>query len=539
MEPLIRRRPSALATCALACAFLASGADAQEPLWPMANGSHDVLHSFQNPFFFFSYFHEGVDIRGSLDDVQAVRGGIVRFYDPSYAGGTMTIEVQTPDGVEADSYLHVILDPWIVGETIEAGDIVGQVSDSYFAEAIQDHVHVNRFDGYAGGSGYVTGRTNMLHPLAMYTGAADRDPQTMPAAPQDANEDGTLFHVAPHDDNTQALPYAFGRVDLLLEAADRQTSTLYWSQGLVGAGYWIESQAGGDDVRSALAPYRVVSFDDAWRASHADCDLLVVDALQSSSPYVVEFGTTNTTWTSLATYKLTNTTGTTGSGADIDAAQFWRTDALAGSGSEPNGSDGGVAREIHEARFPDGHYVVHALTSDLETEVDTPFGVVVDNFRPYVEKVRLTDVRTGRGALSRGLGLRSDRRRAPVRGAGWGGRARLRRRRAAPDRHLQRAGPGGAYRGDRASRVGFLPRLHSRQAPERKRVWTARMPGRALRTPDAGLHRLRISARRPGRDDARPARGDEHPAGPVPQACELRPDRGPDGRRGVHQIPLR
>ena len=50
------------ASAAVGILFLASTLSAQT--WPMQNDSHDVLHSFQNPFFFSSYFHEGVDIRG-------------------------------------------------------------------------------------------------------------------------------------------------------------------------------------------------------------------------------------------------------------------------------------------------------------------------------------------------------------------------------------------------------------------------------------------------------------------------------------------
>src|SRR5574341_627781 len=50
-------------------------------------------------------------------------------------------------------------------------------------------------------------------------------------------------------------------VELLLEADDRLSSTLYWNQGLVGVGYWVDSLAAGDDVASAVQPYRLVRFD--------------------------------------------------------------------------------------------------------------------------------------------------------------------------------------------------------------------------------------------------------------------------------------
>lgn len=394
---------SAMLMCVLAAGSLVGDAAAQEEnLWPLENGSHDVLHSFQNPFFFSSYFHEGVDVRGSLDNVVAMRSGLVTYYNQGNSGGTMVIEVQTATGVEADSYLHVLLDPWNVGAQIQAGDVVGQVSNVYFSPGSNDHVHLNRFAPYGGGSGYVNGRTNMLHPLAKYSAAADRDPQGNAAQPQDADENGRVFWIAPANSNTSVLDFAFKDVDLILEATDRLSSTLYWNQGLVSAGYWIESFAAGEGVRSAALPYRLVSFDDAWRGSHFDCDTLVTTALLSSGAHTVEFGPNNTGWTMIANYRLTNTSGTTGSGSDIDANESWRSDARAGSGSEPNGSDALQAREIHEARFPDGSYVVHALTSDLEQELDSTYPLVVDNFRPYVERVEVQILGTGKKCYDRG-----------------------------------------------------------------------------------------------------------------------------------------
>jgi hypothetical protein len=357
----------------------------------MANGDHDVLHSFQNPFSFSFYFHEGVDLRGSLVDVVAVRSGTVRYVNQNDSGGNLLVEVQTANGVECDSYLHVIFDPWVAGDPIDAGDRVGVVNDNYFSTLLHDHVHVNRFDGYAGGNGYVTGRTNMLHPLALFPGAAERDPQLLQAGPDDANEDGSVFRVTPNNQLTTALPYAYKAVELLLEADDRLSSTLYWNQGLVGVGYWVDSLAAGDDVASAAQPYRLVRFDDAWRSSHANCDSLVSTAMATgSASFNVVFGPDNTGWTMLATYRLTKTSGFQGLGGQVSGMQSWVTDARTGTGSA-NGTGGSTAREIQEARFVDGRYRVHALTEDLGGELDTAFDVVVDNFRPYLRSFRLLD----------------------------------------------------------------------------------------------------------------------------------------------------
>lgn len=374
----------------------AGSAAAQEPVWPIGNGQHDLLHSFQNPFNFGTtrYFHEGVDHRGSLLDVVAVRSGVVRYVGQGDAGGTLLVEVQTPNGVEADSYLHVLLDPWTVGQAIQAGDRVGRISDVYFSTLLQDHVHVNRFRGWAGGNGYVTGRTNMMNPLRLYALAPNRDPQQLPAQSDDANEDGVVFHVAPSGLPTTRLPYAFGSVELFLEATDRLTNSLYWNQGVSGMGYWVESRSGGEAVASAAQPYRLVRFDDAWRQSHANCDTLLSVVMLDAGSHRVQFGPDNTGWSSLATYRLTRAGGFTGLASELTTAQTWMTLARVGGGAA-NGTGAELARESHEARFRDGLHRVHVLVEDLVGEREHVFDAMVDNFRPYVESLRVTDVRSG------------------------------------------------------------------------------------------------------------------------------------------------
>lgn len=379
------RSLAATGLLALAAAPLA----AQTPVWPIANGTHDVLHSFQNPFAFFQYFHEGVDLRGSLIDVVAVRDGIVRYKNQNDAGGNIVVEVSTPSGIEADSYLHVIIDPWLVGDPVQAGDRIGVINDNYFAQLLQDHVHVNRFRGYAGGNGYVGGRTNMLHPLALFASGPERDPQELPAGPEDANEDGRTFTVVANGQTT-ALNYAFGKVDLVHEATDRLSNTLYWNQGVLGVGYWVEALSGGDDVASSVQPYRLVRFDDNWRSSSSDCDTLVGSVMLTTTASQVKFGPDNTGWTMFASYRLTETSGFTGLASSISTSQSWVTDARLGGGSA-NGTGAATAREIAEARFQDGHVRVHALVEDLAGESDTPYPVVVDNWRPYVKSVRVLD----------------------------------------------------------------------------------------------------------------------------------------------------
>lgn len=364
-------------------ALLAALSAHAEPVWPMDSGIHEVLHSYQNPFSFLWYFHEGVDLRGHGHQVVAARSGTVRYRQQWDSGGTLGIVVSTPTGQEFDSYLHIDIGAWNVGDPITAGDVIGTVSTTYFYDDIQNHVHVNRFDGWAGGNGYTGSRSNMLDPLAIYPDPADRDPQGLPAAPDDADGDGETLLVVDADMRSRAFDFAFKDVDLLVEATDVQSSTLNYGQGVAGVGYWIESPTGLHDVRGAADPYVLVWFGDAWRGScGGNCDNILFNVMD---PYrVVEYHGTDTGWAMCANYTVTNASGTLGRGTDVDTDEHWATDARVGTFTRPNGSDGLRAREIGEAAFPDGVYRVHALVADRLATTDTAYDVVVDNFLPYV-----------------------------------------------------------------------------------------------------------------------------------------------------------
>ena len=227
---------------------------------------------------------------------------------------------------------------------------------------------------------------NPLNPLEMFISDADRDPGLLPARQEDANRDGVVFHVAPDGRPTIRLPYAFQAVELLFEASDRQSDSVAFGQVVQSVGYWVESRAGGDDVASAARPYRLMRFDDAWSRSCADCDLLFEDIWVNLPAYIV--ARSPQPWRTLATYRLTHAAGFDGLGSGVSPLQAWHTDARAGAGA-PNGTGALEAREIQEARFPDGRHLVHALAGDIRAETDTVFEVVVDNFRPYVKAVRL------------------------------------------------------------------------------------------------------------------------------------------------------
>ncbi len=366
-----------------------------DPVWPIADGSTNVMTGFQSPEATLRYFHEGLDLGSTRQEVVAMRSGVVSFHESRFVGGTMVVQVQVGDRIDADLYAHVLLDPWNVGDAIEAGDTIGVISDTYFDNPrfgpLADHVHLTRYRDYTGGTGIILRPPlpNILHPLDIFARPRYRDPQLSPAEPEDGNNDGWVFAISRSGAKYNFITNAFGSVDLLVEATDRQSQTLVYNQCIVGIGYWIESLCGGDHVRGPEAPYRLMRINEEWRPSVYDADALLPSIVLTRGRYILSQGSTVTGFPQLGTYIVTNTRGTTGRASEVDAEQYWRTDARVGTGTEPNGKGAMLALDIHEARFPDGRYRVHALVEDLIAETDTAFDLLVDNFRPYVEAVRV------------------------------------------------------------------------------------------------------------------------------------------------------
>ncbi len=351
--------------------------------WPIHDGDHDILHSFGTPLDFNSagvrqqYLHEGIDISASGKRVDAAQGGIIGAINnpPNINGGGLRIDVDwgPPTNNERISYQHTDVNPaWNVGDPIAAGDSIGTVSTTYFGMSTDaNHVH--------------WGTTNR-NILIRYTGDADRDPNTMNPVVADINNDGPDFIVvnAAANDHTNPRDPAWGDVDFLVDASDDMAANLPTVVNPFRISYWIQSGVlGGENVRSAATPYCLVEFSfniPGPQVNQFPQNALVYWNLPADMHGI-------NTWQSCLTWILTNTRGTDGARANIDATQFWRTDARKVTGAEPNGSDAQHARENQEAKFSDGTYYAHIILADLIHQTDNVRSVLVDNSRPYVKRV--------------------------------------------------------------------------------------------------------------------------------------------------------
>lgn len=348
-------------------------------VWPMNDGSHDILDNYGMPLKSVAaagnfYFHKGVDISGSGVQVNAGRGGVVSSIVGG-AGGQITLRLDYgPADTYNDPYAHVAVDAVLgIGDVIAPGARLGTVRDDFFNRAVEaDHVHWGSRDN-----------------LTPFTNLADLDPGNNTPVVADANNDGQDFIVvdAAANDHTNPRNPAWGGVDFLVDAYDDMSNGNTLEQGLFNIGYWI--QAGppeGENVRSAANPYKLIEFSPTAYTPTGPSFSGAVEAAVIYWQLEADLQGIDT-WKSYLTWIVTNTKGSDGSGANADATQYWRTDARKGTGTEANGSDADPARENQEARFPDGAYFVHILPSDHVQTSDHVRRVDVDNSRPYVKRV--------------------------------------------------------------------------------------------------------------------------------------------------------
>ena len=352
-----------------------STATSPRQVWPINNGDRDVLHAFGSPLNFggFQYFHDGFDISASGARVDAGRGGPITGINGG-VGGTCTVNVDFGTaGIDNDAYLHIVVDAALgAGDMLAPGDRIGTVSTVYFVRDVEaNHLHWGN---------------SSTHNLLPFTDPQNRDPNLAPPVVADINNDGQDFIVVDAANNNHLSPRnpAWGDVDFLVDAYDDMSANTGLMASPFNLGYWIQAGVpGGENVRSAAAPYRLIQFDFPLHSAAAahPIETAVVYYPLSADIQGID------TWQTCFTWRLTNTRGTDGAQGNVDAGQFWRTDARKTTGTQPNGSDAQRARENQEARFPDGTYYVHIPLQDLVSSAEPVRSVLVDNSRPYVRRV--------------------------------------------------------------------------------------------------------------------------------------------------------
>ncbi|MBK8233331.1 MAG: carboxypeptidase regulatory-like domain-containing protein [Candidatus Eisenbacteria bacterium] len=180
-------------------------------------------------------------------------------------------------------------------------------------------------------------------------------------------------------------PTVYGQLSILAESRDDMGSPenaddgdgpldTIRQAGAYNAGYWITAPVGfGEDVASESQPNTVFAGngkDDLTNGSP------LATVLVRDQPFFVDINTN---------YHLVV------SHVEEDATRFWNTRAQTGHALN-DGSDAPEAQVNSDARFPDGRYTVHAKARDVVGwGAPEDSLVVVDNFRPFVQKVVVRD----------------------------------------------------------------------------------------------------------------------------------------------------
>jgi Secretion system C-terminal sorting domain/HYDIN/CFA65/VesB-like, Ig-like domain len=368
---------------------LSTSADSREIL----NGFNTALQASAAGGGTVTYLHEGLDIQGegNINDecVVAPVGGVVTGIGANNAGSNIfvNIRIRIANQVRNIQFNHLkafSVNPELtVGWSVAPGEKIGLIASGWFGSPINNHTHFHYWDN------------NMMidarNPLLLFDRNENRDPYGLAPVVANTNADGQVIRFTRGINTNNYFPtntVVYAAADIVAEIMDHQSKDIPWVTPQ-RAGYYIKQHRDGvlhDIVRDANEPY--ILLDGAnWYGNSNTRPPILFDlniALAASTPaFRPAQG-----WPLWYTYKVTNTSGTDGSIATLDANQCWATNAH-NSEAAPNGyrSWYSVANVNEEALFPDRYYSVFIRSGDfVNTAADYSHKVLVDNLRPYVKK---------------------------------------------------------------------------------------------------------------------------------------------------------
>lgn len=381
-------------------------------LWPVA-ASHEILHTWNETIGgagvvgmnVSTGFHHGVDIQrsGNNNDVTAARGGLVFATNPG-PNGAVFIRVKVGAAFELDDYNHLdAAIPVAANQVVKAGQKIGQIDQTgVFTDGagnvvnFVDHVHYDHLAPAAPFAGIPR------HPLLVFSAAGDRDPQNQkPGLADHVGSPPGSFRFRRDNPIGNYLPYSgleplFGDFDIIAEVADAQgTNPDQVPQKLE---WWIEAPANQGctryaAVRTSAKPY--VLFD--WQRRYFGAGQTtatfaaflgnVVDMTENFGAALM-VGGQQYPWPNFKHFIVTNTQKATGAPADVNAGQYWNSNAK-GDATDPTADGANFAGKMDaahggEARFPDGNYTIKIRMRDLVNVDEVSFSVRIENFPPIV-----------------------------------------------------------------------------------------------------------------------------------------------------------
>ena len=402
-----------------------------------------ILHSFNEPsdtHIDTDNFHAGIDIRGpGGDQVVAARGGKISRV-ANKGTDNAGIDIRVKHGTQTYIYHWNHLDDSgnnkeiLVDEDdiVYPGQPLGDISTEIWVAWVS-HAHFNFAD--------LAWTLADINPLSIYEENKYLDPQENPPAIANLNADEkdrtVLFLYQEQNNGLRHMEYDpeenpipiigndwqddsrnQGKMNFAVEIGDNQM-TIAWPEGearleqaVTDIAYWIEGRRMPVEedlyahVRSGDTPYVLFDWSDGTFFGNANVVWYdIVDKKQEYGGKVSHEGQTYP-WNSdqhdnvglYRHYIITNTDNDDGGPTGVDADQYWNTNAendpnIGYEDDEANFATKDITEGAHNARFPDGEYIVHVRMGDLihtaEGKVEDSFTVRLENYPPIIVEVEV------------------------------------------------------------------------------------------------------------------------------------------------------
>jgi hypothetical protein len=259
------------------------------------------------------------------------------------------------------------------GSPIAMGDPIGDIATGFVAGS--RHLHFDVYDSPPPFA-HIAAENQYLNPLLRFDVAADRDPLGNKPSIRDTDGDPKNVKVTAGNNNPLVLYERLigSDVDIIVDSVDLMNSTLGFMTSPHIIGYYVKPLlAGTNGVRTAAAPYILARFNDTWFDGYTDAATGAHVATSSKFNEVYDSHRTASVgtfaWPVLDHYIVTNTKGGTGSIANVDAGQYWNTDAIDTGApviaDHANYAGWPDAAGNATARFKDGDYEIRIILCDI------------------------------------------------------------------------------------------------------------------------------------------------------------------------------
>jgi hypothetical protein len=349
------------------------------------------------------YLHEGIDLNGNiniLDDyIKSPVGGIIINCGNSNNVGEKYINIkffisQKPMYIQFNHIQDISIPISIkTGKVVKPGDTLGYMYNNAYWQTLSCHTHFHYWSEY----------NNMIPStmdphLIFEEDLTSRDPYLLPPRVTNVNLDGESIRYLKDEVKSVYFPVGtkaiYGETDIVVDAIDEQSEEIYLFVNPKSVGYYVEKYNGStwdNAIASKDEPLVLIDNANGFYNSPGDNPNKTINKALFEFDELFKMTTLNYYWKHWFSYKVTNGYSTKGFKQSLDTLQCWATNARTSS-LTANGykKDYQKARVNDEAKFEDNNYRVNIrLTDYINQSPDYNQEIIVDNFMPYVKKVKM------------------------------------------------------------------------------------------------------------------------------------------------------